>query len=129
MSREDLVDGKEFAKRLDELEEGVDYIELGKRESKKQVCVQLIQRLDVKLPVTFEGMEGNYLGDVLEDLEPEWFESKFGYDGTGTDGTFYEMFWFPVDMDAGVELIKKMYECCNKPIFVNCRFELHCYGE
>ncbi len=34
MPREDLVDGKEFAKRLDELEEGVDYIDLGKRHAK-----------------------------------------------------------------------------------------------
>ena len=32
MSKENLVDGKEFAKRLDELEKGVDYIDLAKRE-------------------------------------------------------------------------------------------------
>jgi hypothetical protein len=96
-------------------------------EKEKHVCVKLIQRLDAKVPVSFEGLDSNYISEVLSDLHDDWFLEKYGYDGTGTDGEIYEMFWFPAEMTAGMELINKMYEACDEPIFVNCRFELNCY--
>ena len=87
----------------------------------------MIQNLDVEMSLDFEGLDNNFLGITLMDVMPTWFEAKYGYDGTGTDGKKYEMFWFPDDMETGVELIKKMYEACDDPKFANCRFELSCY--
>ena len=44
MGREDLVSGKEFAKRLSEMEEGVDYIDLEKRYGQLNEITELNER-------------------------------------------------------------------------------------
>jgi len=95
----------------------------------KQICVKLIQRLDVEIPVTKEGLlHGSLIRDILEDLKEDWYDPKYNYDGTGTDGRYYEMFWFPNKMEDATELIGKMYDSCEEELFMNCRFELSCYA-
>ena len=96
-------------------------------EKEKNVCVKMIQHLDVEVPLTLEGLDSNYIADVLDDLHDDWFIEEYGFDGSGTDGEIYEMFWFPTDMAKGIELIRKMYDSCDEPVFANRRFELSCY--